>query len=213
MTGQGDPVHHDGTVGDTAPDGADVVVEEVPVGGRRFSLMAASVLAVVVVALVAVLATRAPSSERKEQSPLLGRIAPAVKGATLAGGTVDIDDYRGRWVMVNFFASWCTPCRVEHPELTAFDEEHKAAGDAVLVGVTYDNKEADAKAFFAERGGTWPVINDPENSIGVAYGVAQVPETFVVSPDGVVVQHFPGGVTQADLDNVIKAFEGPGGAG
>jgi cytochrome c biogenesis protein CcmG/thiol:disulfide interchange protein DsbE len=194
-------------------DGADVVVTEVPVGGRRFSLLAASVLAVVVVALVAVLATRAPSSERRTESPLLGRIAPATKGATLAGGSVDIDDYRGRWVMVNFFASWCTACRVEHLELKAFDEEHTATGDAVLVGVTYDNKEADAKAFFAQRGGTWPVINDPEDSIGVAYGVAQVPETFVVSPDGVIVQHFPGGVTQADLDNVIKAYEGQAGSG
>jgi cytochrome c biogenesis protein CcmG/thiol:disulfide interchange protein DsbE len=213
MTGSDDPVPDDGIVGDPAGDGADVVVAEVPVGGRRFSLLAASVLAVVVVALVAVLATRAPSSERKTQSPLLGRVAPATKGATLAGGTVDIDAYRGRWVMVNFFASWCTPCRVEHPELKAFDAEHRTAGDAVLVGVTYDNKEAEAKAFFAKRGGTWPVINDPENSIGVAYGVAQVPETFVVSPDGVVVQHFPGGVTQADLDNVIKAYEGQAAAG
>jgi cytochrome c biogenesis protein CcmG/thiol:disulfide interchange protein DsbE len=191
----------------------DVVVTEDPVGGRRFSVLAASALAVIVVVLVAVLATRAPSSERREDSPLLGRIAPATKGTTLAGGRVDIDDYRGRWVMVNFFASWCTPCIVEQPELAAFDEEHKALGDAVLVGVTYDNTKADAKAFMAERSGTWPVINDPENSIGVAYGVAQVPETFVVSPDGVVVQHFPGGITQADLDNVIKAYEGQSGSG
>jgi cytochrome c biogenesis protein CcmG/thiol:disulfide interchange protein DsbE len=197
-------------VSDVEPD---VVLTEDPVGGRRFSVLAASALAVIVVVLVAVLATRAPSSERQERSPLLGRIAPATKGTTLAGGTVDIDDYRGRWVMVNFFASWCTACRVEHPELEAFDEEHKALGDAVLVGVTYDNVTADAKAFMAERIGTWPVINDPENSIGVAYGVAQVPETFVVSPDGVVVQHFPGGITQADLDNVIKAYEGQSGSG
>jgi cytochrome c biogenesis protein CcmG/thiol:disulfide interchange protein DsbE len=102
---------------------------------------------------------------------------------------------------------------VEHPELKAFDEEHKTLGDAVLVGVTYDNTTADAKAFFAERGGAWPVINDPENSIGVAYGVAKVPETFVISPDGIVVQHFPGGITQASLDNVIKAYEGQGAPG
>lgn len=189
---------------DAAPSAVEV---DAPIGGRRFSLLAAAALAVVVVALVAVLATRSPSSDRRTQSPLLGRIAPATAGTTLAGQQVDIDQYRGRWVFVNFFASWCTPCRQEHPELTAFAEEHQQAGDAVLVGVTYDNKASDAKAFFAERGGSWPVIDDPEDSIGVAYGVAQVPETFVVSPDGIVVQRFAGAVTQADLDGVITAYE------
>ncbi len=185
----------------------DAVLADPPVGGRRFSRVAAGILAVVVVALVALLATRSPSEDRKTQSPLLGRIAPATKGTTLTGATVDIDSFRGRWVMVNFFASWCVPCQVEHPELAAFDKEHAAKGDAVLVGVTFDNSAADAKAFFAQHGGTWPVINDPDNSIGVSYGIAKVPETFVVSPDGIVVQRFAGGVTEADLDKVITAYE------
>ena len=190
-----------------------VVVADAPVGGRRLSLVAAAVLAVIVVALVAILATRPPSSERRTASPLLGKVAPAVKGATLAGGAVDIDDYRGRWVFVNFFASWCTPCRLEHPELNAFDQEHRTKGDAVLVSVTYDNSRSDAQAFFAQRGGTWPVVDDPQDAIAVTYGVAQVPETFVVSPDGVVVEHFAGGVTQARLDKVITAYSGQAATG
>ncbi len=92
----------------------------------------------------------------------------------------------------------------------AFDAAHRDAGDAVLIGVTFDDTPNDARAFFAERGGSWPVIDDPENSIGVAYGVAQVPETFVIAPDGTVVERFAGEVTARELDEVIAHFEGPG---
>ena len=92
-------------------------------------------------------------------------------------------------------------------QLQAFEAAHRGAGDAVLIGVTYDNEAKDARAFFAKRGGSWPVIDDPETRIGVAYGVAQVPETFVIAPNGTVVHRFPGGVTRADLDEVIAVYE------
>src|SRR3546814_15694294 len=114
-----------------------------------------------------------------------------------------MDDWRGRWVAVNFFASWCIPCMEEHPELVAFDEAHREAGDAAVVGVTYDDRTDDAKEFFAKRGGDWPVVDDPENSIGVAYGVARVPETFLVAPNGIVVERLAGGVTAAQIDQLI----------
>jgi cytochrome c biogenesis protein CcmG/thiol:disulfide interchange protein DsbE len=180
-----------------------------PAGGPRAALVSSVVLAVLVALIVAVLANSDPSTERATQSPLLGRLAPVTEGTTLDGEQVSIDDYRGRWVVVNFFASWCTPCIVEHPELAAFDAAHRAAGDAVLIGVTFENKSEEARAFFAQRGGDWPVIDDPDNSIGVAYGMAKVPETFVIHPNGTVVQRFVGGVTRADLDELIAAYEEP----
>lgn len=176
-------------------------------GGSRAALAASVVMAVVVALLVVVLATRDPSTERATQSPLIGRLAPATGGTTLDGEQVSIDTFRGRWVIVNFFASWCIPCITEHPQLLAFDTAHRAAGDAVLVGVTFDDSAGDASTFFAARGGDWPVIDDPDNSIGVAYGVAQVPESFVISPNGTVVQRFAGAVTRADLDAVIAFYE------
>lgn len=175
-------------------------------GGPRLALVASAAVAVVVVLLVAVLATRAPSGERATQSPLIGRLAPATHGTTLDGDEVDIDDFRGRWVMVNFFASWCIPCQIEHPQLAAFDAVHRVAGDAVLVSVTFDNDADEARRFFDDNGGDWPVIDDPENSLGVAYGVAQVPETFVIAPNGIVVQRFAGAVTRAKLDAVIARY-------
>jgi cytochrome c biogenesis protein CcmG/thiol:disulfide interchange protein DsbE len=173
----------------------------------RTALVASVVIAVLVALLVVVLATRDSSNERSSKSELIGKIAPTVAGTTIDGEEVSAADLRGRWVVVNFFGSWCTPCIEEHPELLAFDAAHRAEGDAVLVGVTFDDKADDARAFFEERGGTWPVIDDPENSIAVAFGVAQVPETFVIAPDGTVVQQYPGKVTRAELDELIASYE------
>lgn len=194
-----------------APHEDDEPVEAAPdrPASARTALIASCIIAVLVALLVVVLANGEPSTERATQSPLLGQLAPETAGVTLDGDRVSIDEHRGRWVIVNFFASWCVPCRTEHPELIDFHERHRAIGDAVVVGVTFDNESDDARAFFAEHGGDWPVIDDPQNSIAVAYGVAQVPETFVVAPDGTVVQRLIGGVTAAQLDALLAQYEAP----
>lgn len=192
---------------------SDRTIEEQEAGaprGPRTALVASVVVGVLVLILVAVLATRDSRNERSTHSPLIGNVAPTVAGDTISGEQVSTTDQRGRWVVVNFFASWCTPCLEEHPQLAAFDAAHRAEGDAVLISVTFDDSAEEARDFFEEHGGSWPVIDDPENSIGVAFGVAQVPETFVISPTGVVVQRFAGAVTRQGIEDVIAAYEEAG---
>lgn len=155
------------------------------------------------VALVAVLAVGSGGLDA-EGNDLLGRRVPDIEGTTLDGEPFDIDDHRGEWVVVNFFATWCPGCITEHPELVAFDEWADETGQAELVAVVFNDPAERVEAFFDENGGGWPVVDQP--GVAVDFGVAQIPETFVVAPSGQVVRHFRGEVTAAAL---VATIEGP----
>jgi cytochrome c biogenesis protein CcmG/thiol:disulfide interchange protein DsbE len=177
------------------------------VGARRrrpFAPFVALAVGVVVVALFAVLATRSPASDRAWRTPLAGKVAPAIVGTTLDGSTFDLGAHRGRWVVVNFFATWCTPCIKEHPELVRFDERHRASGDAALVSVLFADTPEAARTFFAENGGDWPVVVSTERSVAADYGFYQPPESYLIDPDGVVYGKFIGGVTDSQLEAFLQ---------
>ena len=82
----------------------------------------------VAAALVALLATSPPQTAIEVDTPLVGQTAPSITGSTLGGGSFNLQAWRGRWVVVNFFASWCQPCQQEQPELVAFAYAHRAPG-------------------------------------------------------------------------------------
>jgi cytochrome c biogenesis protein CcmG, thiol:disulfide interchange protein DsbE len=206
-------------VTDADPDGPD---DDVPVddGGDeveldsadaprrvRTALVVSAVLAVLAVGFVAVLATREPATDRESDSPLLGQDAPALAGETLDGGSFDVADNQGRWVVVNFFATWCVPCRQEHPELVGFDRSNGGEEDPVLVSVVYDDDPGTARDYFEENGGDWPVVLDPDGRVALDYAVAGVPETYLIAPSGQVVAKLTGGVTQGGLEGVIADWE------
>ena len=167
--------------------------------GHRARWIALGVL-VAGAALVAVLATRPQASATEVDTPLLGHPAPALTGATLSGGSFDLGALRGRWVVIDFFASWCPPCQQEEPELVSFAFEHRAPGDAALVGVVFDDAASSARSFLQTSGGTWPAVSDPGGQLALAYGVRAPPETFLVSPAGLVVAHLDGPLTASGLD-------------
>ena len=154
--------------------------------------------------LVGVLATREPAVNTAADSPLLGRPAPEIAAATLDGGRVRLSEQRGRWVLVNFFNSWCVPCRQEHPELLKFSARHAAAGDAVILGVIHDDDPDEVRRYRAEHGGDWPAVDDPRGTVALEYGVRGQPETFVVSPDGVVVARYVSAVSADGIDALLR---------
>ena len=167
---------------------------------RHTARWAAGVTLVVAAALVALLATRPPATATEVDTPLVGQSAPGIAGATLGGGSFTLAAERGRWVVVNFFASWCPPCEQEQPELVAFAYAHRSAGDAALVGVVFDDGASTARSFMRSTGASWPSVADPSGQIALDYGVRGPPETFLVSPGGTVVAHFDGPMTSAALD-------------
>ncbi|MBX3285896.1 MAG: TlpA disulfide reductase family protein [Acidimicrobiales bacterium] len=191
----------------TATDtGATPATPEAPVRRTRPTRIAAVVVGIVVALLVVLLATRDPAGERIASADLMGKPAPAIGGDVVLGEPFDLGA-SDRWVVVNFFATWCVPCQQEHPELRAFAEEHAETGDARVVSVVYDEQPAAVKDFFERKGGDWTVFDADEGRTAVDWGVAKVPESYLVSPTGIVVERFVGGVTQRGLDAVIDAYD------
>ncbi|CAN5844266.1 hypothetical protein BH24ACT3_BH24ACT3_08790 [soil metagenome] len=163
---------------------------------------------VVLALFVALLATRDGGTDRTTDSPLLGQLAPAIAGQTVDGEDFDLDRLQGRFVLVNFFATWCVPCRQEHPELVSFARLHGAAGDAEVVSVVFGDEVADVREYFAREGGEWPVVANDDGRIALDYAVAGVPESYLLAPDGTVIYKIVGGVTSTGLDRLIADASG-----
>lgn len=119
-------------------------------------------------------------------SPLVGKPAPAIELADLAGVTVRLADYIGRPVVVNFWASWCVPCRDEFPVFVAAREQYAADGLEIL-GVIYKDDAGSAQAFADDQGAGWPLLQDPGERVYTAYtGFGGVPMTVFVDGESVV---------------------------
>jgi cytochrome c biogenesis protein CcmG/thiol:disulfide interchange protein DsbE len=166
-----------------------------------------AVVGVVLVGFLLVLLLGFRSDSDDGSSPLDGKPAPSLAGTTISGGRFDLADRRGSWVVVNFFATWCGPCQIEHPELVRFSESHRDQGDRLVVSVVFNDPAPVVQDFFDRKGGSWPVLTDPDGAAAVAYAVTQVPESVLVDPNGTVVGKIKGGVNAADLDQLIDDVE------
>lgn len=178
---------------------------------RRFTRVIASAVGALFVFLIVVMAV---SSNRKTDetaaTPLMLKPAPEISTTTYDDETFLLSRRRGSWVVLNFFNSTCIPCKREHPELVKFFESQRQLGasGAELYTVVNDDDERAVRAFFDENGGGWPVLHDENAEIAVDYGVAKVPETWIISPTGVVAQRFTGEITAEILGASIAAMSG-----
>jgi cytochrome c biogenesis protein CcmG, thiol:disulfide interchange protein DsbE len=114
----------------------------------------------------------------------LGEVAPAPPLPRLeGGGTGSLAEYRGRWVLVNFWASWCIPCRQEAPALEDFQHRNGDAGFTVL-GIDSRDLSGDGRAFVRRYGLSYPQLRDGDGATAHDFGTTGVPENFLVDPRG-----------------------------
>jgi cytochrome c biogenesis protein CcmG, thiol:disulfide interchange protein DsbE len=130
----------------------------------------------------------------------VGRPAPTYVLARLGGGALMRNgDTQGRTHVINMFASWCVPCRAEHPQLMALH-----AQGVEIIGVAYKDQPAETTEFLSELGNPFSAIGlDPDGRFGLQLGIAGVPETFVISGDGRIVAVHRGPLTPQIVQSEI----------
>lgn len=151
---------------------------------RRSRKGALTALLAAIIALTALFAFGLRRDPGLLRSALVGNRAPAFTLRTIDGKqTISLADLRGQVVVVNFWASWCAACRLEHPNLLAAWNRYRDQG-VLVVGIVFEDSPGDAMAYMQELGGDWPSVADPGGRTALAYGVYGIPETFFIGPDG-----------------------------
>jgi cytochrome c biogenesis protein CcmG, thiol:disulfide interchange protein DsbE len=139
-------------------------------------------------------------------SVLVGRLAPRLEVKALREGESPLTDAllkTGKPVIVNFFASWCTPCLAEHPLFTRL----AAREGAVIIGIAWKNKPDEARAWLKRLGDPYKFAGaDMEGRTGLDWGLSGVPETYLVDGESIVRRHFRGPITERDVTDSILPF-------
>jgi cytochrome c biogenesis protein CcmG/thiol:disulfide interchange protein DsbE len=145
--------------------------------------------------------------EDAQQSPFLGKAVPGFDLPMLEGGKVSNVSTAGKAVIINFWNTWCTPCRQELPALKQFYAQHQGDNDFVMVGIVRDPQESNQaiRAYVSDNGVKWSVALDPGDQAALDFATRGQPETLAVSPNGVVAASKYGPMSAADLEGFLAA--------
>lgn len=174
---------------------------------RRVAVPVAGVAVALTVGLVGLVSCSGGNTHDPYVSPGKRHAAPALSGKDLDGKQVNLASSRGKTTVVNFWASWCSPCRAESDGLRAAAQ---ALPGVSFVGVDVTDTRSNAVAFVRNHKLPYPSVFDNEEDVATAWLVSGLPQTFVVDAQGRVAARFPGAVTQQELTDMIHRVEASG---
>ncbi len=167
------------------------------------ALLVAGIVLVGGVAIASRAAEAQGSETALKREPVVGALAPGFTLTNLEGEQLSLDDFRGRPVLINLWATWCGPCRIEMPAIQSRFEKYQDDGFAVLA-VNFDEQQAEVQAFRDEFGLTFQILLDPGAKVQNLYRNRSYPSSFFIDRSGVIqVQHI-GVMTEGQLDENLK---------
>ncbi|HZP94884.1 MAG TPA: TlpA disulfide reductase family protein [Candidatus Limnocylindria bacterium] len=171
-------------------------------------------LRVTVILAMAALVTVLALAFRRDPSDIrtgtVGKPAAAFDLELLdGGGRVSLEQLKGKVVVINFWASWCIPCKQENPTLVRVWERYRGS-DVMLIGIVYQDSRDAALEYTRRLGNTWPSGLDDNGRTAFAYGVFGIPETFFIGRDRVIAGRHIGPIDDETLINGIESLRGPG---
>jgi cytochrome c biogenesis protein CcmG/thiol:disulfide interchange protein DsbE len=178
-------------------------IEQEPAAPRRGGLGLGSM--VLLAGILAVVAVFGWALIRSNQTQPTTGPAPDFTLTTYDGQEIRLSDLRGQVVIVNFWASWCVPCRDEAPDLQRVHERYQDRG-VTVVGIAYTDTEANARAFIEEFNMTYPTGPDLGTRISDRYNILGVPETFIIDQQGNVVKFIIAPTTERELSAIIDGL-------
>jgi cytochrome c biogenesis protein CcmG/thiol:disulfide interchange protein DsbE len=159
-----------------------------------------------IVALVVTLTLAFRRDPHDIRTGTVGKPAPAFTLSRLDGGApLSLSQYAGRAVVLNFWASWCIPCKQENPALVRAYERYRTS-DVVIIGILYQDSTDSGRAYVRDLGVLWPTVADEDGRVSLSYGVFGIPETYFIGADGVIAGRHIGPIDEQTLTTGIEAI-------
>lgn len=147
--------------------------------------------------------------EDKESLPEVGQPVPSFQLSTLEGDVLQIEDFKGHPVVINFWGSFCEPCVREMPLIQAYHEKYAEDG-LIILGINLNEPKLSVEAFAKQMGVTFPILLDPGGETRKRYGVTSFPTTFFLDKDGNLVSEKVGEMTELDMrSNLSRILDVP----
>ena len=172
--------------------------KKAPMSAANLTLLVGVVLVIVAVGLQLM--------RRSVVGVQVGAPPPPFEVTTYDGESVQLSDFAGKVVLINFWASWCIPCAQEAPYLNELHADYAEAG-LVLLGLSHSDIERDARAFIAEHQATYRNAPDTASRIYQAYGLTGVQESFIIGRDGNLAYFLPGSITSTNYQSIRQTIE------